>query len=316
MQNISSAVEAMLVAGQRARAEVPIDQQKPIAANPRSGHPVEVTAQEEVAAHGGNALDDAHAAHAGAAGDLRAPHGNGDLESLLARMLGWKNRRAIEHALSLIDLAAEGRVALVLRGAEDLVAIAWSLHRRAFGDDRPFVVCDPRRGNLAACVRSPANRKHLDKAIAAAAGGGLCVSTRRLPSDFAATVARLRDARDVMLILCCNDGHDNSPLLVRPAPVVIPPLTERADDLPRIVDEYARDAITRLGASPSAFTADDANWVRHHAASSLPEIEKGTLRLVALRASRSSTEAAARLGMELVSLHRWLQRREPISAWP
>jgi hypothetical protein len=272
-----------------------------------------VNALEEVAKSIGHAPDVASAVPGAAAGNLGAPRYNRDLESFLARVLGWENRRAIERALSSIDLAVEGRAALVLCGSADLVSIAWSLHRRAFGGDRPFIACDPRRGDLAACVRSPANRKSLAIAIAAAAGGALCVRTRRLPPDFAATTARLRDARDVMLILCGNEGDNDSPLLVRPAPVVIPPLTERAGDLLRIIDEYAHDAIVQLGVSPSALTAHDRTWVHHHAASSLPEIEKTTLRLAALRASRTPAEAATRLGMEAVSLCRWLQRREPIS---
>jgi hypothetical protein len=50
--------------------------------------------------------------------------------------------------------------------------------------------------------------------------------------------------------------------------------------------------------------------VRKNAASSLPEIEKATLRLVALRHSRNLSQAAARLGMAPVSLSRWIGRRE------
>jgi hypothetical protein len=261
----------------------------------------------------GNAADAASATPGAGVGHLHGLPRNGDLERFLARVLGWKNRRAIESALSSIELASEGRAALVLRGAEDLVSTAWSLHRRAFGSNRPFVACDPRRRDMAAGVRSPANRKNLDAAIAAAIGGALCVRTRRLPPDFAATVARLRDARDVMLVWCCNEGSDNDPLLVRPAPIVIPLLTERADDLPRIVDEYAHDATAQLGVSPSVLTGDDRSWVRCHADGSLPEIEKATLRLAALRASRTFSEAAARLDMEQVSLCRWLRRREAIS---
>jgi hypothetical protein len=303
MQNISSAVEAILT-GQRRRSTAPADHCGRGAADSPAEHSSDATAPEELVKSIG-AIPGVAAATPESA--------DGDLESFLARVLGWDNRGAIERALSSIDLAVDGRVALVLRGADDLVSIAWSLHRRALGSDRPFIVCDPRRGDLAPCVRSPANRKRLDMAIAAATGGALCVRTRRLPPDFGATVARLRDARDVMLILCRNEGDDDSPLLVRPAPVVIPPLTERGGDLSRIIDEYAHDAAAQLGVSLSTLTADDRTWVHHHAASSLPEIEKTTLRLMALRVSRTPSEAAARLGMEPVSLCRWLRRREAIS---
>jgi hypothetical protein len=43
-------------------------------------------------------------------------------------------------------MAAAHRVALVLCGSDDLVAIANALHRIAIGADRPFVRCSlPRR---------------------------------------------------------------------------------------------------------------------------------------------------------------------------
>ena len=47
-----------------------------------------------------------------------------------------------------------------------------------------------------------------------------------------------------------------------------------------------------------------------HAAPSLPNIEKGTLRLVAIPESRNLSSAAARLGMAPVSLSRWIGRRK------
>jgi hypothetical protein len=42
----------------------------------------------------------------------------------------------------------------------------------------------------------------------------------------------------------------------------------------------------------------------------LPDIEKATLRLVAIRESRNLSSAAARLGMAPVSLSRWIGRRK------
>jgi DNA-directed RNA polymerase specialized sigma subunit len=93
------------------------------------------------------------------------------------------------------------------------------------------------------------------------------------------------------------------------APIVLPPLASRADEIDRIIHEYAHDAMIGLETPRSVFQAADHDWVRAHAASSLPEIEKATLRLVALRASRNLTEAAERLGMATVSLSRWIDRR-------
>jgi hypothetical protein len=91
----------------------------------------------------------------------------------------------------------------------------------------------------------------------------------------------------------------------------VPSVKERAGELPRIVKAYAADAITALGPvrSRTLFTADDLGWVVARAATSLMEIEKATLRIVALRMSRNPTEAAGRLGMAPVSLSRWVNRR-------
>jgi hypothetical protein len=72
------------------------------------------------------------------------------------------------------------------------------------------------------------------------------------------------------------------------------------------------------GASPTSFTDADHRWVRQHAASSLAEIEKVTLRIVALRASCNLSQAAGRLEMAPVSLTRWIDRRtlRPVVAVP
>ena len=96
----------------------------------------------------------------------------------------------------------------------------------------------------------------------------------------------------------------------RLVPIVIPSLSDRRSEIDRIIDEYAEDAITELAAPRASYLPVDHAWVREHASSSLAEIEKATLRLVALRASRNLSHAAARLGMAAVSLSRWIGRRE------
>jgi hypothetical protein len=80
-----------------------------------------------------------------------------DLRGYLGRLLGWANTSAIDHALRSIELAREHRAQLVLCGHGDLVSLAYGQHRRALGANTPFIVCDPRRGNTHASVRSPAN---------------------------------------------------------------------------------------------------------------------------------------------------------------
>lgn len=235
--------------------------------------------------------------------------GTDELRSYLGRLLGWANTSAIDDALRSIDLAREHRAQLVLCGPGDLVPLACGLHRRALGPDAPFIVCDPRRGNTPASVRSPANLVDVGAAFHAAIGGSLCVRRRRPPNQFSSLVAKLRRSDNVQYI--CLD-EDSLHWLVRPGPIEIPPLSARTSDVPRIVDEYVFDAIVELAPSSDrpALTERDRQWLVDHAATvSLSELEKATLRLVALRSSPTVSHAAARLRMATVSLSRWVGRR-------
>jgi hypothetical protein len=231
------------------------------------------------------------------------------LRGFLARLLGWTRQREVDHAFRSIDVAAAHRAHLVLCGTGDLVPIAFALHRQTLGADRPFVVCDPRRGNTPATVRSPANHDSGIAALEAACGGSLCVRRSRLPGDFLSVVPRLQATEDVQYVVCSTADEEVDPLLVLPAPIWIPPLGTRREELPRIVEEYAADAIAAMGGSEAHFTDRDRVWTLEHGSSTLSEIEKTTLRLVALRSSRNVSNAAARLGMAPVSLSRWIDRR-------
>jgi hypothetical protein len=237
------------------------------------------------------------------------------MRAFLARILGWGRGRisVVDEAYRSVLLAVDRRAALVLCGRGDLVPVASALHRRTFGPSAPFVLCDPRRGNAAETVRSPANRATGIEAIAAASGGTICLRARRLPRDFAAVVDRVRDPHaHVQTIVCWGQRGEHHPLLVIPAPIVVPDLRDRAGELSRIIDEYALDAIEALAAPSDCFTDVDRSSVAAHA-SSLEQIEKATLRLVALRMSRNLSGAAARLDMAPVSLTRWLARRPRVA---
>lgn len=179
-------------------------------------------------------------------------------------------------------------------------------------------MCDPRRGDTPASPRSPANFASGLTALTAAAGGWLCIRTRRLPRDFAALVAQLRGTEDVQLVVCAGEDDAAHPFWVRPASLHLPPLAGRAAELDRVIAEYAADAVAELGAPPASFTGGDHAWVRQYAATSLAEIEKVTLRIVALRASRNLSHAAGRLETAPVSLARWIDRRmlRPVLAVP
>jgi DNA-binding NtrC family response regulator len=94
------------------------------------------------------------------------------------------------------------------------------------------------------------------------------------------------------------------------APIAIPPLHRRTRELPRIVDEYTHDAAAALGLPRASLPRSDRDWILEHASTSLPEIEKTTLRLLALRdAGGNTNRAAARLGMARWSLAKWASRR-------
>jgi hypothetical protein len=233
------------------------------------------------------------------------------LRGFLARVLGWSGDRTevIDHALRSVRLAASHRVALVLCGDGDLVPMARSIHRHAFGVDRPFIVCDPRRVPGKATVRSAENYGTGMDALAVATGGTLCVRSQRLPEDFSLVRAALREPSSrVQLVVCAQSPKDCESFLA--VPITVPPLDGRLDEIDRIITEYAEDAISALGPLRAGFLPADHAWVREHATSSLPAIEKATLRLVAIRGSRNVSNAAARLGMAPVSLTRWIERRE------
>jgi len=241
------------------------------------------------------------------------------LRGFCARLLGWSEERAqdIEHALRSIHLAITHRAALVLLGDTDPVPIAQALHRRTLGADRPFVVCDPRRLDVPASVRFPMNHERGPAAFQAARGGTLCVRRRRAPHDFSSLLALVRSpTADVQLVICAAASFYADPLLALPVPIRVPPLGERASELPRIVDEYALDALGALGADAACFADADRAWVLERAASTLPAIETATLRLVALRMSPSVHRAAERLGISSVALGQWLSRRRvPPARW-
>jgi Inner membrane component of T3SS, cytoplasmic domain len=233
------------------------------------------------------------------------------LRRFLSRLLGWSQGAItdVDRALKSIRLATTRRVPIALMGDGDLVCIALAIHRWVLGPDRPFVVSDPRRRRVAATVRSAANCDTGMLAATEAAGGSVCLQSRRLPPDFQQLVAAVREPQaSVRLVFCLQRAEDVEPFLL--APIAIPPLSQRAHELDRIIDEYTRDAFMDFGVPPAAIAAADHQWVRRAASTSLPEIEKATRRLAALRAFGSVSKAAANLGMATNSLTRWLERRQ------
>lgn len=231
------------------------------------------------------------------------------LRSFCARILGFGDDHMpiVDRALRSIRMSLTHRVPLLLCGESDLVPIAHALHRWTVGPDQPFVVCDPYRRNGKESVRSATNYRTGAVAVKMAIGGSLCVRRQRLPRDFSSVLAEVRESDARVQLIVCSNKHDRDAFSA--APIRIPSLQKRQKELSRIVDEYALDAIAALNVPPTSFINDDRVWVLRHAARRLPEIEKATLRLVALRASRNRSRAAERLGMAMVSLSRWMGRR-------
>jgi hypothetical protein len=228
------------------------------------------------------------------------------LRGYLERLLGWDDSPAIEHALHLVDLAATYQAALMLCGDGDLVQVARGLHRHVLGDEHPFVLCDPRRRGTDADAPLENHTTGM-AALGAATGGSVCLRSKRLPRDFAklADVLRARGAR-VQLIVCGPRPLVRMELVL--APIKIPTLSTRHHELDRIIDECAREAVLALRSSVP-FTETDRYWVRTHSATSLPEIEKGVWRTIALRETGNIKRAAALLGIGHTSLGEWFGHR-------
>jgi hypothetical protein len=235
------------------------------------------------------------------------------LRDFLARLLGWTEARRpdVDRALRSVRMAATHRAPLVLSGQGELALIARSLHARVRGRDKPFILCDPRRRASDGGVRSVANRDEADVALRAAFGGSLCFLRRRLPPGAVEVFSEVRDPKTRVQLIVCELEQEQKEVesFLSAAAIALPSLRERADDVDRIISEYAQDATTELGIVRESFTDEDRAWVRTYSASSLPDIERGTRRLVAVRASRNVSIAAQRLGMAPVSLSRWIERR-------
>jgi len=238
-----------------------------------------------------------------------------ELRSYLARLLGWDQVRAVENAARALELSLKKRTQLVLTGQGDLVPVAYALHRRIVGQTAPFIVCDRRRRDTRASVRSPANLRSGRQAFLAANGGTVCVLRHRLPHDFAELVANLRASDSVRYV--CVGSHlpglklQPDPWLVSPPPIEIPLLCRRAAEIPQVVIEYMHDATRELRVPGFELDDNDLEWLIAHETKTVAACEKATLRIVAMRVSSGHKQASDRLGMASVSLQRWIARHKP-----
>lgn len=236
------------------------------------------------------------------------------LRNFLLRILGKKKRHlaVIDFALRALRLNRTRRLPLTLQGKGDLVPLASDLHRRAWGEDVPFVLCDPRRDTGEANARSVANVREVEQALEAARGGTLCVRSARAPLDIVERHNEYAapDAQ-VQLILCDTSSWGRAKLsAAKGMTICIPPLSDRGADLPDIAHQYFLEAQRTFHAHGLTVSDEDIDWVLEASAGSFHEIEKGAYRLTALRVAQGKIiDAAQLLGMAPVSLRRWLARR-------
>lgn len=231
------------------------------------------------------------------------------VRALVARLIGWRltRRTDVDFALRSLREMATLKSPLLLCGDGDLAVVAHQLHRALVGVDRPFVVCDPRRRRVERSARTHGNEPDAPQAIGSASGGTLCVWARYLPAGFAALARTLRDpGRRVRLILFTDAlDHQSS---IPTTTVALPALSTRSDEIARIVDEYAADAMEHFGATGRSFTVADRDRIAARRPTSLAVIAHATARLVAIGHFGGVTRAAPHLSRSHVALSRWLAR--------
>ena len=232
------------------------------------------------------------------------------LRAALARMLGWSAAHAesIDLALRVLRLAASRRAILVLCGEPAMVPLAEELHRLTLSEQRPFVLCNPQRRAYESAARFTRCVTDGRTAVAQALDGTVCIDDRKRPADLAEMLHELhRPGCTAQLIVLARNARKAEMYSV--APVMIPPLRSRRDELERLIREYEAEAVQRLGLSPLELTPVQRAWIREWSSESLPDIQKATLRLIAIRCAGSVAGAAALLRISHVGLGQWLARR-------
>lgn len=238
-----------------------------------------------------------------------------ELRRYLSRLLGWSPaaQESVNLAVRSLRVASTGNAPLMLCGDGDLSEVARGLHARVPRKRGPFVLCDPERKSAPSSVRLAANEPTAKAAIAACQGGSICVRSDRLPRDFAALTEALRTPPYQFQVIICAANVSEARVYLA-TPIAIPSLSRRRSEVPRIIDEYAREVALAMK-SRESLADEDRAWILEHSADSIAEIEKGTSRLVALRTAGSVLGAANLLGITHSSLSRWISRREsPVPA--
>lgn len=230
------------------------------------------------------------------------------LRAALARMIGWAPAHAgeIDRALRMLRLAATGRAIFALCGSQPLMPLAEELHRLALTEQRPFVLCSPRRAGEAA--RSTKRVATALEALSCVADGTICIDDARRPRDLVALLDEWRRPTcAAQLVVLAKRARRAA--VYTPAPVVVPPLSERREEVERLIAEYEAEAVQRLGVAGLELAPVQRTWICERSSDSLSEIQTATLRLAALRHAGTVAGAAALLRISHVSMGQWLERR-------
>jgi len=228
------------------------------------------------------------------------------LRSALARMLGWSEgaAEAIDLALRAIRFAAQRRMTLVLCGT-DLVPLAEELHRLTLTAARPFVLCNPRRSTSVSSWNPTRCASTGSAALKEAAGGTVCLTARHLPSDLRDLMRGLRRPECQTQLVVCSERAGEAEVF-NAAPIVVPPLASRKEEIDRLIDEYAREAAGLLGLGQHWLSNPERMWIRN-SMRTLAAIQRATIRLAAIRQAGSMTQGAIRLGISHVAMLKWLR---------
>jgi hypothetical protein len=196
-----------------------------------------------------------------------------ELHELLRRWIGWSTSRLgeIDRVLRDVRAMTNLQAALVLRGVGGLVGVARRLHRITLGD-RPFIVLG----------RSKGGEQSLDRAL----DGMLYVDTRGLGGGLDVVLTDLRASDRRLRLVARADSAQFIPelaaMLHRIATISIPPVTEREDELERLLEAYGSDAAAELGVSGPGFRSGDPERGLAGGIATLDEIEDAARRQVAL----------------------------------
>lgn len=199
----------------------------------------------------------------------------------------------------------------MLCGEGDLTHVARQIHERTLSD-QPFVVCDPRRAPSVGGGHKPRSIANPMDALAAAAGGTLCLHAQRLPQGFPLVVQRWRGSETRVHLVLCASASD--PVLEAVAdPLMLVPLYLRWRDRVRIINNVAAEAAIELGVAEIDVSDTDRQIILAADATTLSELETVTRRLVAIRhwavGWGGIARAAEKLGIAHATLSEWAERR-------